>query len=129
VACVWQNAKVPGGDYAILVEYFLHFQIDIRAAQTGEIRAKEQFEGGELAKAFLADLAAAGPLDSGEEQPQLTMIFRNGQGKTKGKKLTEFQFCVKFVPWNFARIQTHLTKTRANKCAKLASGNMPSWKS
>uniref|UniRef100_A0A914LST1 Uncharacterized protein n=1 Tax=Meloidogyne incognita TaxID=6306 RepID=A0A914LST1_MELIC len=63
VACVWQNAK-----------------IDIRSVSTGEIRTKDQLEGGELSIAFLVDLAGVGPLDSGEEQPQLTLVFKNGQG-------------------------------------------------
>uniref|UniRef100_A0A1I8B3Z3 BBS2_Mid domain-containing protein n=1 Tax=Meloidogyne hapla TaxID=6305 RepID=A0A1I8B3Z3_MELHA len=63
VACVWQNAK-----------------IDLRSVSTGEIRTKDQLEGCELSIAFLVDLAGVGPLDSGEEQPQLTLVFKNGQG-------------------------------------------------
>jgi hypothetical protein len=65
VACIWQNSKFP--------------EIDIRSVLTGEICSKEQLEGDELSTAFLSDLAGVELLDSGEEQPQLTLVFRNGQ--------------------------------------------------
>ncbi|KAL3079693.1 hypothetical protein niasHS_013975 [Heterodera schachtii] len=53
--------------------------------------AKEQVDGGQLSAAFLADLAGSGPLDSGEPQTQLTLVFCNGQ-------VQAFEFLNEAVP-------------------------------
>lgn len=47
-------------------------QIDLRAAQDGEIRAKEQIDG-EVVSALIADL-------TGDNQCQLLVVFQTGQG-------------------------------------------------
>lgn len=47
-------------------------QIDLRASQDGEIRAKEQIDG-EVVSALIADL-------TGDNQCQLLVVFQTGQG-------------------------------------------------